>query len=263
MVDITRRRLRAGDTDTAYLDAGEGAPVIFVHGTSSDAQMGWAASFERLAVGRRCLAPDLIGSGETRFLGGTPGFDDLVEQVTVLADTLDGPVDLVGYSLGGVVAAAAAARLGERARRLVAFGAWARSDRPMQLLFSLWAHLAAADRRRLAELVLLNGASPEYLRSLEPAMIEQILERYAHFLAPGSDLQAAIDARVDIRDRLAAIRADTLVIGLSRDRMVPPVYCRELAEGIAGADYREIDSGHLVMMENPAPLMDALDAHLS
>lgn len=263
MTTPQRHYVRAGNTRTSFLEVGDGKPVICIHGTSSDAEMGWAAAFERLARGRRCLAPDLIGSGATEFTGDEPGLDDLVDQVETLAGRFEGSFDLVGYSLGGVVAAAAAARLGARVRRLVTFGAWQYSDRAMCLLFSLWAHLAATDRRRLAELVLYNGASPGYLRGLDAATIELILERYQTLLAPGSALQASIDAQVDIRDRLAAVRAETLVIGFCQDRMVPPPYCRELAKAISDAEYREIDSGHLVMMENPAAILDAIENHLA
>lgn len=262
MNSIQRRRLVVGATSSSYLEAGEGHPVIFIHGTSSDAQLGWAAAMEQLAPDYRCLAPDLIGSGETRFKGERPGFEDLLAQIEALANTLEGTFDLVGYSLGGVLATAAAAHFGERVRRLVVFGGWAHSDRPMKLLFSLWSHLAATDRRRLAELVLFNGASTGYLRDLPADSINQILDQYEALLAPGSDLQALVDAEVDIRGRLASVRARSLVIGLARDNMVPPRYCQELADGIPGAAYTEIDSGHLVMMEKPNEIIAAIQAHL-
>lgn len=261
---IERRRLPGSSADTSWLEAGDGGkpPVIFIHGTSSDAQLGWADAFQRLASRYHCLAPDLIGSGETRFHGDQPTFDDLLAQIEALANTLEGHFDLVGYSLGGVLATAAAARFGSRVRKLVTFGGWAYSDRPMRLLFSLWAELADRDRRQLAELVLYNGASTAYLRALPEDFIALLLERYETLLAPGSAGQARVDATVDIRALLGAVTADTLVIGMKQDGMVPAVYCRELADGIAGARYQEVESGHLVMMENPEVILAAIEAHL-
>ncbi|MDF3835180.1 alpha/beta fold hydrolase [Cupriavidus basilensis] len=248
---------------TSLIEAGTGRPTILVHGTSSSAESNWAALLPGLAQHRRCLALDLRGSGETHDDGAPLTLETLVEQVRACMDLApDQQADLVGYSLGGVVAAAAAALMPERVRRLAVFGAWAQTDRRMRLLFSLWQSLALSDHHQLARMILLNGVSEPYLARLDDATADAILARFGSGLAPGSDRQAALDATIDIAPLLPRIRAATLVIGLRHDRMVPPAHCRALAEAIGQARYAEIDSGHLVMLEQPERLLELISRHL-
>lgn len=260
---MRRRLVHANAVGTSIIEAGSGRPTILVHGTSSSAEAGWAAIMPRLASGRRCLAIDLAGSGETRCEGGELTLDLLVAQVAATAALVEGQdVDLVGYSLGAVVAAAAAASLPKRVRRLVLLGGWANTDLRMRVQFDLWETLARSDRSQLARLILLNGVSERFFETATVEAVDAILERFASSLAAGSDSQAALDATIDIRSLLPAIKADTLVIGLSQDRLVPPSHGRALARRIDGARYAEIDSGHLVMLEQPGRLLEMLEMFL-
>ena len=126
---MQRVTVHVPQAQTSVLEAGQGRATIFVHGTSSNAEMGWGPFYERLAATRRCLAPDFVGSGKTEDKGEAISLDLLVNQVCATADYAGDPeVDIVGYSLGAVVAAAAAARLKTRVRRLVLLGGWVKSD---------------------------------------------------------------------------------------------------------------------------------------
>ena len=59
-----RRRVRVLDTEIAYADAGQGNPVVFLHGnpTSSYLWRNVIAEVEPMAL---CLAPDLVGMGDS------------------------------------------------------------------------------------------------------------------------------------------------------------------------------------------------------
>ncbi|MGE8317115.1 MAG: alpha/beta fold hydrolase [Comamonas sp.] len=248
---------------TSVLDAGQGRPTILVHGTSSSAETGWAALLPRLAEKRRCLAFDMIGAGQTEDPGGPIALATLVEQVRATASLAgDEPFDLVGYSLGAVVAAAAAAAMPGRVRRLVLLGGWAQTDVRMRLQFELWAGLSRTDKRQLGRLLLVHGLSGAFFQNSPPELIATALDRYATVLSAGGDRQAELDATIDIRAELARIQAPTLVIGMQHDRLVPPEHCRELAAGIAGARHEQLDAGHLVMLEQPDALLRLLEQHL-
>jgi 2-hydroxy-6-oxonona-2,4-dienedioate hydrolase len=85
--------------------------MICIHGIGSHAGW-WRRNMQQLAAqGYRVIAPDLPGHG---FAASAPGWpltiDGFAEFILQLADALDmqGPVVLVGHSLGGHAAAAAA-----------------------------------------------------------------------------------------------------------------------------------------------------------
>jgi pimeloyl-ACP methyl ester carboxylesterase len=77
----------------------------------------------------------------------------------------------------------------------------------------------------------------------------------AAIVEPGMRAHMELDAVADISPLLPRITAPTLVIGLTRDQVVPVERARLLHEGIAGSQYAEIDSGHLVVFEQPQELI--------
>ena len=135
-------------------------------------------------------------------------------------------------------------------------------DRSMCVLFDLWAELSRTDKHQLARLLLVNGVSDTFFQANSTEAIQTALDRIANLLSAGGDRQAELDATIDIRAELPKIRAQTLVIGMQQDRLVPPAHCRDLAAGIAGARYEQIDCGHLVTLEQPGALLDLVESHL-
>ena len=110
-----------------YLDwGGDGSPgVVLIHGLAASA-WAWTAVARRLAaVGRRTIAMDIRGHGLSDAPTATGAYDlgQLAGDVVAVAEGSGalhgGAVDLVGHGFGAVVAAVAAARLGNRCARLV------------------------------------------------------------------------------------------------------------------------------------------------
>jgi haloalkane dehalogenase len=59
-----RRRVRVLDSEMAYVDTGAGFPVVFLHGNPTSSYL-WRNVIPPVAQRHRCLAPDLIGMGES------------------------------------------------------------------------------------------------------------------------------------------------------------------------------------------------------
>jgi haloalkane dehalogenase len=59
-----RRRARVLDSEIAYVDTGQGAPVVFLHGNPTSSYL-WRNVVPHVALRARCLAPDLIGMGDS------------------------------------------------------------------------------------------------------------------------------------------------------------------------------------------------------
>jgi haloalkane dehalogenase len=64
-----RKRIRVLDTEMAYVDTGAGTPIVFLHGNPTSSYL-WRNVIPHVAGQRRCLAPDLVGMGES---GRSPG----------------------------------------------------------------------------------------------------------------------------------------------------------------------------------------------
>ena len=93
-------------------------PVVLVHGTGADAG-AWDEVAPRLAERRTVHAVDLRGHGTSAW-PGTYSVALMAEDLVGLLDHLPEPaVDLVGHSLGGLVALRAAVARPDRVRRLV------------------------------------------------------------------------------------------------------------------------------------------------
>jgi len=59
-----RRRVRVLDTEMAYVDIGAGDPIVFLHGNPTSSYL-WRNVIPHVAGGHRCLAPDLVGMGDS------------------------------------------------------------------------------------------------------------------------------------------------------------------------------------------------------
>ncbi len=127
-VDESRPKfVRVGDIEMAYLDQPAGdsksgePPLVLIHGFTGhrDDFIGVAAP---LAQQRRVLVPDLRGHGNSSSKSGTLGwsFEQIVEDVGGFLDALEiDRCDLLGHSLGGMVALRCALRFPERLRSLI------------------------------------------------------------------------------------------------------------------------------------------------
>jgi pimeloyl-ACP methyl ester carboxylesterase len=115
------RTFEANDVRLSYRDSGDptGAPVVLLHGSGSDAAT-WDRFILRLtAVGYRCIALDLRGhasSARTEDYSLSSIRDDVLRLLEALALR---NVTLIGHSVGGYAALAAALHTPERIARLV------------------------------------------------------------------------------------------------------------------------------------------------
>lgn len=104
-------------------ESGECPPVVLAHG-GQGAWSHWIRTIEALATSRKVIAVDLPGHGDSAL----PDSPDHGAISRALAEGLhlivgdESPVDLVGFSFGGVAFAHFAAYFPERARRLVIVG---------------------------------------------------------------------------------------------------------------------------------------------
>ncbi|MBW4556820.1 MAG: alpha/beta hydrolase [Trichormus sp. ATA11-4-KO1] len=117
LIRNSRRKLSQGRL--FWREAGEGTPIILLHGAWNDSSQ-WVSVIESLSQNFHCLAPDLLGFGESE----NPRVHHSIDfQVECIAEFLQAvrleKVYLVGYSLGGWIAASYALKYPEQVNGLV------------------------------------------------------------------------------------------------------------------------------------------------
>jgi pimeloyl-ACP methyl ester carboxylesterase len=128
---------RNDGVDIAYLDEGEGEPVVLVHGFASTKEVnwvnpGWVSTLTR--AGRRAIALDNRGHGASAKLYDPAAYHSAVmaEDVRALLDHLGiGRADVMGYSMGARITAFLALAHPARVRSAIFGGLGGNMVRPM------------------------------------------------------------------------------------------------------------------------------------
>src|SRR5918994_1128578 len=126
-----KRFLGVGEARVAYYEEGSGKPLLLLHGCPFSSFV-WRKVTPRLSLRYRCLAPDLLGLGDTE----TPEGADwsLRAQAAMVVGLLDAlgiqRAHVVGHDHGGAVAQLLAAEHPDRIDRLVISNAEAYDNWP-------------------------------------------------------------------------------------------------------------------------------------
>ena len=238
--------------------AGEGEPVLFLHGFPFSGAL-WAPTVERLGGRWRCIVPDLRGMGRSP-AAAAAGMDDYADDLARLLDVLGEkrPVVLVGMSMGGYVAFAFARRHPRRVRALALVATRAQADTEE----GARGRLATADRvlregsRGVADDMLgrlFAASAPEELRARWHAVMAA---------TPPEGVAAALRAmaaRPDSFGTIDLLARPVLAVAGEEDAIAPVADARRMAD--AAHDGRLVTvpgAGHMVPVERPDALADAL-----
>ena len=116
--NYSRKRVAVLDTEIAYVDTGEGDPVVFLHGNPTSSYL-WRNVISEVEGGARCLAPDLVGMGDSgKAPDGSYRFVDHVRYIDAWFDALGltSNMTLVCHDWGSALAFHWAHRHSERVK---------------------------------------------------------------------------------------------------------------------------------------------------
>jgi pimeloyl-ACP methyl ester carboxylesterase len=253
----------------------DGTPIVCLHGWLDS-----GAAFGPLASGHpgRWLALDQRGFGQSDHMGpgGYYHFGDLLPDLDALVHALDGPVDLVGHSMGGTVAAMYAAVRPDHVRRLVvAEGLGAIQWGNRSLIERMRTHLDGMRHRpspvRLKDAA--DGAQRLLKRhpGLQPAHAALLAEHGITQDERGPrwafDPLHMVPGIYPFREEwfgqfLDAITVPTLVVWGTESWY--PAEIREARSGrIEGARVEVLPGGHMLPYDAPEPLGELIAEHLS
>ncbi|MFJ4185975.1 alpha/beta fold hydrolase [Kitasatospora sp. NPDC089509] len=243
--------ITVGTARIPYRVVGDGPDtLVLVHGTGPGSGM-WDYLLDSFTGRYTVLLPDLSGSEAAEDDGAPLTLETLAEQVNaVIDDAGRGPVDLLGFSLGAVVATAAAGRRPDQVRRLIATAGWigAEQDEYLRLSMATWLSLAD-DPTAFGRYATLTAFSRGFLNRIGREAVESNTAYMQP--TPGTLRHIALDLDLDLTPYLPRVQAPTLVIGCTQDATVPVENTRRLHAALPGSGYAEFDTGHIVLAEEP------------
>jgi pimeloyl-ACP methyl ester carboxylesterase len=258
----------------AYREVGDGPTALFVHGVLANGGL-WDGVMAEVAQGRRSLAPDLLGHGETvaadpdQNLSFGPQAEMLVELVEALGC---GPVDLVGNDSGGAICQIFAGRRPDLVRSLaltncdtadntvpealVPFLELCRRGEALALFESMAGDLAMARAVLGTGLAEPDRVSDETIRDfIEPVLRherdERAIQRWMADLTD-RDLRA-------VQAELGRLDVPALILWGTEDVFFPVDDARRLAALIPGSQLVEVPGAKLF---HPLEQPDLLAGHL-
>ena len=264
--------LPQGVTHYQWLGADSGPLIVCIHGLTTPAFV-WrplAARLERL--GFRVLVYDLYGRGYSDRPAGAQDTGFFVTQLEDLLDALgvDEPITLMGYSMGGAIAAAFAAKHGPRLRQLalIAPAGMGHDLGPVARLvvnhdrLGRWLFMAQYGRsfRNATESERGLDSSIDNVVDLQQAELDWRGFRPAVL----SSLRGALDEDMaDAHRTIARNGPPVLAVWAREDEVIPISGMGRLAQWNRDARQEVIEgAGHALVYTHDAELGDLLDTHL-
>ncbi len=249
-----------------YRAIGSGPPVVLITGYGGTME-SWDPRFvNALAKSHRVVIFDNAGIGETRALPAPLTIDAMADQTSALIDALGlGRADVLGWSMGGMIAEALAIRHPAQVRRLVLCATFAGTGgvvRPSQAAIN--AIKAGTEQEVMADLfpagqtaaqnAFLAAVSSYPSASATPAAITA---------AQSNAIIAWWDGADPAGKRTAAIAVPTLVADGTVDRLDPVSNSHALAKLIAGARLVLYPgAGHAFLFQDESAFLPVVESFL-
>jgi pimeloyl-ACP methyl ester carboxylesterase len=263
---VTERRLDLAGVSTALLEAGDGPPVVLLHGQGGWAGM-WLPVVPDLVGTHRVVAPDLPGLGASTLPGGPPDGARVLAWLGALVErTCPEPPAIVGASLGGAIAARFAIAHPDRLSRLVLVdtGGLARFRPAPGVLFALARFVARPSertQRAFLRQVTVDPARAQALMGADARAYGLELARTPSVRAANRHLLRQLGTRPIPPEQLAGMAVPTALVWGRRDRVMP-LGIAEAASTRYGWPLHVVeDAGHFAV-ERPEAFRSALRAAL-
>jgi pimeloyl-ACP methyl ester carboxylesterase/DNA-binding winged helix-turn-helix (wHTH) protein len=269
----TTRYARSGDVNIAYQVVGDGPiDLVFVMGWVSHLDYFWrepsfARFLKRLASFSRLILFDKRGTGLSDRVAELPTLEQRMDDVRAVLDAVDSRnAALLGISEGGPLCSLYATTYPERTLALVMIGTYAKRrwapDYPWAPTPEQREHFFDEIRRTWGGPVGIETRAPTKMH--DPAFREWWSTYLRMGASPGAALKLTqMNADIDVRHLLPAIRVPTLIIHRTDDRCLTIEEGRYVAANIPGAQLVELPGDdHLPFVGDQDAILTAIERFL-
>lgn len=258
------QKIRVGDIDIAYKQFGKGDPILMIPGFSMTMEM-WGSILNDLAKNHTVVIFDNRGIGETTSGTKTFSMSQFVNDTVGLIDVLGikKPIDVLGLSLGGMIAQELALSNPEKINHLVLVASSCGGPN------SLPPQLSPIDLQKMQtgtanKTLFLHALFPDdWIREnmdqinrtfVFPQVAQENLLKYGEALSHWEGTC----------NRLSSVDKPVLVVTGTEDITSPPINSLKIAEKIPGAWLIQMhDGGHGVMQQYPETFNNIMETFLS
>jgi pimeloyl-ACP methyl ester carboxylesterase len=253
---FTEELVEAAGIHVQLRRGGRGAPLLVLHGELG--VPGWLRAYEQLAQHFTVYVPSLPGFGQSERPDWIVSVRDLAAWVTwfVRDSMLSQPLPVIGFSLGGWIAAEIATMNASLFTKMVLVGAAGLQPEEGYV----WDYFVHSSREAFAQAFFDPAQAPEYApyygRAWTPeeeTQAERNREMAARLLWKPYMRSHTLSAL------LHGVVTPTLVVWGREDRIIPLNVCQRYARAIPGATSKILDRcGHLPEMEQPEAFVQAV-----
>jgi pimeloyl-ACP methyl ester carboxylesterase len=217
MNNIQSRTIKIDGRDVHYYTAGEGEPLVVIHGGAGDARSWWH-NIEELSERYRVIAPDLPGYGSSQPLDGKYYIPELSDFIDKFAKFLRlKKFNIIGHSLGGGIALNYALKFPGKIKKLVLV-----SSLGLGREIAFWLRLIS-----LPALIKFLGSLVGYslkfigwlLKYVNP--FELVLPVSPVFVRIGTSIANFHQQNLVLEKYLSKIKMPTMLVWGGRDPIVP------------------------------------------
>jgi len=246
-------KVHANGIDIRYEISGKGPVVTLSHSLASDLTM-WDGLAVALADRYTVLRYDMRGHGATAAPDGAYSFAQLVGDVAGLLDALNiERAHFVGLSMGGMIAQHFALAHPGRLDKLVIASSSSRTPTEARAIWDERIALARDQGMQAHVEATLGRWFTASWRASHPEVMARIGGLITATPVAGYAGCGAAICDLDLTDKLAAVRAPTLVLVGADDPGTPPALSNAIAKAIPGARLEVVPAAsHLLNIEQAA-----------
>jgi pimeloyl-ACP methyl ester carboxylesterase len=247
-------RTTCEDISIGFDDSGQGPPVVLVHGMGED-RSSWAEQAVALHRQRRVVVPDVRGHGATSVGEPAGALDQLGNDLAGLLESVTGPADCVGFSLGGTIVLWVAANRPDLVNRVIVLGTSSVVGRSVaQRYRNRVALFESGDRTAVEQAIRADTAAAVFRDDVD---VDRLTAARLRAIGDGRGYCNAAAAMAGMHDMpltpaLPHIGQHVDVVGAEHDALCPRKASDILVNAIPDATYHEVaGAGHLVKVDQP------------